>query len=267
LHFLAKARGLLVLERVMQKQPPDACILFSSNASILGGLGSTAYSAANIFMDAFAQGRKGAGGIQWISANWDGWLADDQNSRLAGSFQTSLDQYAMSPAESIEAFKRAISLTGTSQVVVSTGDLDARLNLWVRDRGKGSAADSAGAGPPTLHPRPALGVPYVAPQSELEKKIAGIWEALLGVAQLGIHDNFFDLGGNSLICLKVVSQLKKELKLEIPVVAIFEGPTVSSLARLVGNDEASKPSYEESRSRGERRREKRARKQKGVETA
>jgi hypothetical protein len=74
-----------------------------------------------------------------------------------------------------------------------------------------------------------------------------------------VHDNFFELGGNSLIGLKVISGLKRELNIDIPIVALFEGPTVSALAKVIGRDRNEKPVFEEGRTRGERRREKRQR--------
>ena len=80
---------------------------------------------------------------------------------------------------------------------------------------------------------------------------------MLGIEELGIHDNFFELGGNSLIGLKVISRLKRELNVDIPIVALFEGPTVSALAKVIGRDRNEAPVFEESQTRGERRRERR----------
>src|SRR6185436_16075420 len=73
-HFQGKVYGLYTLEKVLQGRELDFCLLFSSNASVLGGLGSVAYAAANLFMDAVAQSRSQRPGPPWISANWDGWL-------------------------------------------------------------------------------------------------------------------------------------------------------------------------------------------------
>jgi NAD(P)-dependent dehydrogenase (short-subunit alcohol dehydrogenase family)/acyl carrier protein len=254
LQFHAKAHGLYALENVLRAHPPRFCMLFSSNAAVLGGLGSVAYSAANLFMDAFAQARDGREGTRWISVNWDGWLLEEQG-RLAASFQTSLDQYAMTPRESGEAFARILANPSFNQVIVSTGDLASRLELWVKARG-GALAEQTPSAP---HPRPALGVAYAPPRNELEQKIVEVWQSLLGVEQLGVNDNFFDLGGNSLLSLKVVARLKKELGIELPVVAIFEGPTVSALAEVIGRNGNLAPAYKESHRRGERRRERQRR--------
>jgi acyl carrier protein len=193
-------------------------------------------------------------GITWISANWDGWLTG-AGERLA-AFETSLDQYAMTPQESIQAFGRVVCGAPAGQIVVSTGDLPGRLSMWIRRDGATRAAhDTADDAAAALHPRPTLGTTYAPPTDEVEQIVVTIWQDLLGIEQLGIHDNFFELGGNSLIGLKVISRLKRELNADIPVVALFEGPTVSALAKVIGRNQNEKPVFEQGRSRGERRRE------------
>jgi acyl transferase domain-containing protein/acyl carrier protein len=256
-HFQGKVYGLYTLEKVLQGRELDFCLLFSSNASILGGLGSVAYAAANLFMDAVAQRRSQRPGAPWISANWDGWLVGD-GKRLAAAFETSLDQYAMTPQESVQAFARVLCAAPAGQIVVSTGDLASRLNLWIRRDGATSEAQATADGlSAALHPRPSLGTAYAPPTDEIEQAIVRIWQDLLGIEELGIHDNFFELGGNSLIGLKVISRLKRELNVDIPIVALFEGPTVSALAKVIGRDQNEAPVFEESQTRGERRRERR----------
>ncbi len=78
--FQPKVEGLRVLERVVRDVPLDFCLLISSNAAVLGGLGFAAYSAANRFMDAFAASRNGRGGTPWTSTNWDTWSFDNSSS-------------------------------------------------------------------------------------------------------------------------------------------------------------------------------------------
>jgi phthiocerol/phenolphthiocerol synthesis type-I polyketide synthase E len=265
--FRAKARGLYVLEEVFRAQEPDLFVLLSSNAAVLGGLGLAGYSAANLFMDAFAVSRSGIDGARWLSVNWDGWLPDEHG-RLVKSFQTTMDQYAMTPDEGSEAFSRAAALRGVNRLVVSTGDLPSRHDFWIKRKGR-ARAECAGSGgaPQTLQARPVLGAPYVAPRNEIEEKIAGIWQELLGIECPGVHDNFFELGGDSLISLKVISRLKKEIGVALPVVAIFEGPTISELAKVIGQNHEAPPDYEASRSRGERRREKRRKRYKESDDA
>ena len=76
---------------------------------------------------------------------------------------------------------------------------------------------------------PALATSFVQPRDDLEASIANVWGDVLGIADIGIDDNFFDLGGNSLSALQVLAKLKKALHLQLPVVALFEAPTISAL--------------------------------------
>lgn len=252
-NFQAKVHGTYALRQALKGQSLDFVLLFSSNTSVLGGLGATAYAAANSFMDGFAVQESAVSG-RWISATWDGWLTDETAS-LSKTFQTSIDQYAMRPEESVEAFRRVITAVTTPHIIISSGDLPGRLNLWINQSGNEPETPNA-----PLHPRPTLTTNYAPPEDERQELIAQVWAELLGIEQPGIHDNFFDLGGNSLIALKVISRLKKTLQREIPVVSLFEGPTIYALAELLGQDEGKQTGYDTSKDRGERRRQQHHRK-------
>jgi amino acid adenylation domain-containing protein len=79
--------------------------------------------------------------------------------------------------------------------------------------------------------RPALGAVYEPPRSDLEAAVAEIWRELLQVDRVGIHDNFFDLGGHSLLLVRVRGRLQERCGAAVSVLDMFEHPTVSSLAR------------------------------------
>ncbi|HEX3555462.1 MAG TPA: amino acid adenylation domain-containing protein [Thermoanaerobaculia bacterium] len=71
---------------------------------------------------------------------------------------------------------------------------------------------------------------YVAPRNPLEQELHDIWKELLGIEQLGVDDNFFDLGGHSLLATQVISRLRSQLHVEVPLRRIFEAPTIAVLA-------------------------------------
>jgi acyl carrier protein len=79
---------------------------------------------------------------------------------------------------------------------------------------------------------------YRAPQTALEKVLAGIFSEVLGVARVGAFDNFFELGGHSLLGTRVVSRIREIFQIELPLRRIFEEPTVSGLAQALLRDPA-----------------------------
>jgi acyl transferase domain-containing protein len=93
------------------------------------------------------------------------------------------------------------------------------------------------AGTKTFEPRPALPNEYVAPDDDIQKKIAAIWEDILGIRPIGIHDNFFDLGGHSLLATLFLSQLQEQFQIRLEMRTIFEEPTIACAAELVKKEQ------------------------------
>jgi acyl carrier protein len=91
--------------------------------------------------------------------------------------------------------------------------------------------------------RPELERPFVAPSSDTEQALAEIWKEVLGLDRVGLHDDFFALGGHSLLLIQVSSRLRKSLAVELPLRTFFESPTIAGLARAVeGADRAPRES-------------------------
>ena len=81
--------------------------------------------------------------------------------------------------------------------------------------------------------RPNLATPLVAATTEVESKLAAIWESVLSLDRVGVNDNFFDLGGHSLAATRVVSQVIKQFQLELPLLSLFQSPTVAEMAAVI----------------------------------
>lgn len=81
--------------------------------------------------------------------------------------------------------------------------------------------------------RPALAADFVAPAEGFEDAVAGVWRDVLGLTQVGVHDNFFDLGGNSLLLAKARARLSETLQVDIQAVELFRHPTVALLAKFL----------------------------------
>jgi acyl-coenzyme A synthetase/AMP-(fatty) acid ligase/2-polyprenyl-3-methyl-5-hydroxy-6-metoxy-1,4-benzoquinol methylase len=87
--------------------------------------------------------------------------------------------------------------------------------------------------------RPKLNRPYVPARLEVEQRLVNIWEEVLEVRPIGIHDNFFDLGGESLLATLVVSRIRAAFNVDLPAHSLFETPTVGSLARSIETERQS----------------------------
>ncbi|MEJ2691410.1 MAG: phosphopantetheine-binding protein, partial [Deltaproteobacteria bacterium] len=74
------------------------------------------------------------------------------------------------------------------------------------------------------------------PSANGEDKLTSLWCQVLGLPKIDIHDNFFDLGGNSLLAVRLVNQIKKSFDIDISVTELFQYPTVSSLAKNLGKN-------------------------------
>ena len=74
---------------------------------------------------------------------------------------------------------------------------------------------------------------YVAPRNPLEERLAEIWIELLKLENPGVYDDFFESGGHSLLATRLVSRIRRAFDVEVPLRAVFEGPTIAALSRLV----------------------------------
>ena len=224
-HFRAKALGLRALERALEGREIDFCLLMSSLASILGGLGQSAYAAANLYMDSFVRRQRRASPAHWLSVNWDVWRLGGESDAEAGA---TLKDLGMSAAEGAALMEAVLAIRSAPQLVVSTGDLGARIDQWVR---MDSPPPVPGSAKPA--PRPVLGTVADAPRDDTERAVAQVWQEVLGIDAVGIHDGFAQLGGHSLLAIRVVAALSKHFSIELPLRALLDAPTVAELARYV----------------------------------
>ncbi len=81
------------------------------------------------------------------------------------------------------------------------------------------------------------GRPYVAPRTPIEEVLAAMWAELLGVEQVGVHDNFFDLGGHSLMAMRLIAAIRETFGISLPLKLFFETPTVEHMGHCLLPDE------------------------------
>ncbi|MFF0146088.1 non-ribosomal peptide synthetase [Amycolatopsis sulphurea] len=160
-----------------------------------------------------------------------------------------------------ESVSRAVvAVLGTSQnarlVAYMNGEVPAGLRAWVATRLPGylvpsmfvgipefpltrsGKLDRAALPDPTDIP-PACGVDRVPPRTPLERELASIWAELLGATDVGIHDDFFDLGGTSLQAIRAATALEKRTGVAVPFAEIFAHPTIAELTTAASADPAA----------------------------
>ncbi|WP_210528170.1 type I polyketide synthase [Rubellimicrobium arenae] len=125
--------------------------------------------------------------------------------------------------EGAQAFARVLAL-GRSEIIVSSMPLPDLIAQ------AGAAEVTA---PARGFERPASAGDFIAPEGEIETRLAAFWADLLGVSQVGAEDSFFDLGGHSLIAVRLFAQIKKTFGVDFPISVLFEAPTIRACARLI----------------------------------
>lgn len=186
----------------------------------------------------------------------------------AGAARTNLAQdlaAGLLPAEGAAVFRRVIG-SGLSRLIVSTRDLPSRIARAQRETVDVIAGSSQLS--PTLrskHARPVLLTAYAAPRNEMERKLAEIWQNVLGIDQVGVHDDFFELGGDSLLTAQVHRQFRDTFPQEITIANLLQHPTIADLsAFLASHDATTVPSFEKVQDRAEKQKEALKRRQQNI---
>lgn len=236
-----KVEGTLILDDILKDMNLDFFILCSSIASILGGIGLADYCAANGFMDGFASYGRFRRDRLMISINWDMWgeVGMGLKTKMPDELQEWLEKElrdGITSEEGIDVFRRILAWGHGGNVIVSTRDLDARIDLWIRRefiKEKERFMEQPSSKPKYM--RPNLSTEYKKTKTETEKKVADIWGKLFGIEKIGCHDNFYELGGHSLLATSLVNTLKRTFEANLSIRDVIDHPTVSELALLIEN--------------------------------
>ncbi|MHC6529714.1 SDR family NAD(P)-dependent oxidoreductase [Vibrio proteolyticus] len=227
-HLEVKKEGIEVLNHVLSEKDYDFCLIVSSLAPILGGLGFYAYAAASAWLDAYVAMHNLSSDQCWTLVNWDGWEIS-QNSEVHDNIGSSLAHLLITREEGVQLLEDVLCYADDEALIISTADIQARLEQWSEPF---EARDSIDNLPICDYSeRPCLDNEFVAPQSEIESKLTEVWETFLGIRPLGVDDDFFDLGGNSLKAITLLSQIHKRCHMDIPLTEFFKKPTIKEVAK------------------------------------
>ena len=236
--FAPKVDGTIVLDAIVREAQLDFFVLCSSLVSYLPLPGRAEYTAANAFVDCFARlasrQRPGVTAINWATWREVGMAADAVAER-GGAGERALGAGMLS-RDGVEAFARILDV-GLPQVVVSPQPL-APVPSAVSP-GVPAPAAAQEQGPPSsaalaAYPRPALKTAYEPPRTPAEEKLVAIWRQLLGIDRIGVHDDFFELGGDSVVSVQIISQAR-QAGLKLTPRQVFDCRTIAELAATAGD--------------------------------
>ena len=221
--FNAKVHGTEVLAQILKPRGADFCVLMSSLAAQLGGLGFASYAAANLYLDGFAEARSGKAGTRWISVNWDAWQLGEVKSAVQG-FGSTVSNFFMEPEAACDLLFRILAQQDLPRVIVSSGDLEQRRAQWVERRAEPVLPRQ------TREHRPTDLAPAQTPTQEV---LVDIWQALFALEPIGIHDNFFALGGHSLLATQLNARIASRLGADLSLAAVLNAPSIAQLAEEI----------------------------------
>jgi acyl carrier protein len=250
--FAPKVSGTRALQAALEGSALDFFVLFSTSLALTGVFGQVDYCAANAFLDAFARANMLRGGtftlsIDWHVPQWETW----QEASLAlmpdfqAQFAEAREAYGIKLAEGVELFRRLLS-GSLPQVIVSTQDFQALNDEQQRAAGT-SLLDQLGTnGVANLaRTRTEADGDYVPPKDAVEAAMTALWEELFGLQRLSVNDNFFELGGNSLLGIQLISRVRKDFQVELPLSSLFETPTAAGLAAAIAETRLREKEAEE----------------------
>ncbi|WP_062352169.1 type I polyketide synthase [Herbidospora yilanensis] len=243
---------------------PELLVLYSSAVTAFGGIGESDYCAANTVLDAYGEAlAASAPSTRVVSIAWGPWQHDDWQveslksaTGLAERVRAYRERYGFADDAGCALLDRIVA-GGHGSVLAVRQPLAEVLRDW-----SAMVDIDALVGATTAvslserFPRPELRTDYAAPRTEAETAIAEVWGAYLGIDRVGVHDPFFDLGGNSLVGMAMVIAIEKELGVPIAPAVLFEHPTVAEFAAAVAGDaaEGARQALDTSAARGSRRR-------------
>jgi amino acid adenylation domain-containing protein len=205
--FRSKPGGLQALRSVLNGKKIDFCLVASSLSTVLGGVRFGAYAAANMAADEYVHYLSANNETEnWISVDFDGLAFDNKE----GDGITTEELHAI--------FERLVSLCYLPQVIVSVADLDRRVRKWIGEKAEPGGMDRQ------------VDDGYGKDIDTIEERLLSLWADFFGKPDIGDNDNFFQLGGDSLKVLTMISAIQRKLGIELSFTDLFEYSTVRELS-------------------------------------
>lgn len=243
----SKAHGVLIMEQLIDFKKLDFIALFSSSGNLYykEKFGQIGYNVANEFLSAYARCYAHYGNI--VAIDWCDWkqvgmsvkairnqLHKFNNTEATVTEINNMLEDGLYPPEALAVFRKCIT-AGGSNYVISTKDLAVEFDMGAYESTGHLGGSSQQSAIVTFYERPDLKTAYVAPSTRLQQQLIDFLSALFGINNIGIEDDFFELGGDSLKAIQYINQIEKELKIKVRLDEFLENPTIGLLADIISN--------------------------------
>jgi NAD(P)-dependent dehydrogenase (short-subunit alcohol dehydrogenase family)/acyl carrier protein len=241
-----KVQGTWILDRLTREDQPDFFVLFSSSITLMGGMGSGSYTAGNTYLNAFASYR-GKAGLRTTAICWAAWEETLKKQHDIGIDKGKHLFRVQSTAEILRAFSEILAgdrdvpvvITGRlnykSEIFYLGSRLPFRLSAELRERVEKYREHPPGDSTPNEN-RQVSPVKLKGREDghyqQLERQIAQVYGEFLGYPEISIYDNFYELGGDSIIAAKMVRAANQLPGVNLVVEDLLRYPTVKELANL-----------------------------------
>ncbi|MET7528668.1 type I polyketide synthase [Streptomyces goshikiensis] len=242
-----KVLGATVLDLVTQDDPPERMVNFGSTVAIFGAAGQGDYTAANSYLDHFAEQRS-ARGQSTVTVDWSDWL----DTGMAFDHGVQQDQgffRSVSVEDGLSSFEEILASACTPVIVGEVNYLQLGRSSGLTEllrraplvlaapiqQAIAAARSSAGELAATANGSPPDGEPKLFGKesgefSDTERALARIWARELGLAELNVHDTSFALGVDSLTALRIAQSIQKIMDIRVSMVDLFRYVTIADLA-------------------------------------
>lgn len=221
-HYQTKAYGVQVLAKALQPVAPKFVLFISSIASMLGGLRLGPYGAANHYMDNMAAMlNQSQPETHWVATDWDVWQHHQDEKREHSALGTMMDERTVLPEQGLSTIERVLAMDHVYQVSVSTWDMGVRADRWIKlssIQTDGNQLESSEFG---------------TSGTSIESDILAMLNNILGGNNLALNDDFFEAGGDSLISVQLLANIRKIYSVDVSLADFLSEPTAANLAAMI----------------------------------
>lgn len=238
-HLPGKIKGLAVLQNIVADNAFDFALVISSASAILGGIGMIGYAAANQYVDSLVLNENAKGSrTKWMTLNYPYLNKEEATNQTENNVANESGEAAgrkrfeqffsknshtgntvINYEESRKIFGRILSKNNyESQIAISPVDFPTLIDRLQNPSDQVEETETKRK--EGKKNRPVTDVDYVAPTNDVERKLAEIWEGVFGF-KVGIEDDFFQLGGDSLGMIRLISSVQKTFDVAIEISEVF----------------------------------------------